>query len=308
MAARVATGAPPAPAITRLSVTAFRSYLACPFRFHLRYGRHMEPVDPDKAELDARDFGTLCHAALEAMGRDEAMRACTDPAVLRAFLIDRLDRAARARYGTELTLPLLIQFESARQRLAKAADVQARQRSEGWVIERVEWKFELALHGLTVVGKIDRIDRQETTGVVRVLDYKTSDRPVHPRQAHVRRPRRGESRNTLPDFARLDLGGEEFGWIDLQLPLYRRALAAEFGPAIQCGYFNLPKASTETAVSLWDEYDASWQAAAERCAEGVAAAVAADRFWPPAELDAREDDFASLFHQGSAASVAWEEK
>jgi ATP-dependent helicase/nuclease subunit B len=136
-----------------------------------------------------------------------------------------------------------------------------------------------------------------------VLDYKTSDQPVNPRAAHVRRPRRTEDVSALPDWSRFHAGGEDLVWIDLQLPLYRQALAAEFGPDITCGYFNLPKGATETAVAWWDEYDATWQRAAEQCAAGIAAAVAAGRFWPPAELPAREDDFASLFPHGAAASI-----
>ena len=46
----------------------------------------MAPVDPTKSELDALDFGTLCHAALEAMGREPTLRDCTDAALLRDFL------------------------------------------------------------------------------------------------------------------------------------------------------------------------------------------------------------------------------
>jgi ATP-dependent helicase/nuclease subunit B len=40
----------------------------------------------------------------------------------------------------------------------------------------------------------------------------------------------------------------------------------------------------------------------------VAAAIQAGRFWPPSETMREEDDeFATLFHHGAAASVAWEE-
>ena len=38
----------------------------------------MEPVDLAKAELDARDFGTLLHAALQVMGGDEKLAPCAD--------------------------------------------------------------------------------------------------------------------------------------------------------------------------------------------------------------------------------------
>jgi ATP-dependent helicase/nuclease subunit B len=298
-----------------LNVTAFRDYLACPFRFYLKHGLGMEAVDPEKTELDARDFGNLCHAALQTLGEDRALRDCTDEKILREALLDRLETTVRARYGGLLTLPLVVQLESARQRLRKAAAVQARERAEGWVIERVEWKFPaapaLVFAGLAVRGKIDRIDCHEGTGAVRVLDYKTSDQPATPCDAHCRRPRRDGADDARPAWARFTIGDRELVWTDLQLPLYLHALQVERGGLatsgpVQCGYFNLPKAAGETAVALWDDYSAEWQEAARRCAEGVAAAVAAGEFWPPAERSAREDeDWAGLFHQGAAASVEW---
>jgi ATP-dependent helicase/nuclease subunit B len=264
----------------------------------------MATVDPFKSELDALDFGTLCHDALEAMGQEAALRDCTDPAVLREFLLARVDRRARERYGAELTLPLLVQLESARQRLARTAEVQAEARATGWVIEHVERKFELGLGVVTVSGKIDRIERHAETGAVRVIDYKTSDKGVAPIAAHVRNARRSE---TAPEWARFAVGGKELVWTDLQLPLYLEALAGEFGVAAGAGYFNLPKAVGETGLVLWEDYDAAWRAAARRCAEGVAASVTAGIFWPPAEVAPRDEDdvFAGLFHHGTEASVAW---
>lgn len=288
----------------RVSVTAFKSYLRCPFRFYLKQALKMEAVDPLKSELDAFDFGTLCHAALEAMGREPALQDCTDAAGLREFLLRRIDRIARDRYGAELTLPLLVQLESARQRLGRAAEVQAEQRAAGWAVEQIERKFELPLGGVTVSGKIDRVERHVETGAVRVLDYKTSDRAVSPLAAHVRAARRDE---TAPAWARFSHGGKEHVWIDLQLPLYLEALAGEFGVAVGAGYINLPKAIGETALTLWEGYDAEWRAAARRCAEGVAAGVTAGIFWPPAEIPPREEEdaFAGLFHHGTADSVDW---
>lgn len=295
---------PVVPPPARVSVTAFRDYLRCPFRFYLKHALRMETVDPFKSELDALDFGTLCHAALEAMGKEAALRDCTDAAVLREFLLAQVDRRARDRHGAELTLPLLVQLESARQRLARAAEVQAAQRAAGWVIEHVERKFELALGAVTVSAKIDRVERQVETGAVRVIDYKTADKGVSPLAAHARGARRDE---TAPGWARFTAGGRELVWTDLQLPLYLEALAGEFGGATGAGYFNLPKAVGETALVLWDDYDAGWRSAARRCAEGVAAAVAAGIFWPPAEVPPRDEDeaLAGLFHRGTVASIDW---
>jgi ATP-dependent helicase/nuclease subunit B len=288
--------------LAKLSVTALRDYLACPFRFYLKHVLRMESVDPTKAELDARDFGTILHAALQVMGEDEKLRACTDEAVLRDAMLAAFERRVRARYGAILTLPLVVQFESARQRLRKAAAVQARECADGWRIERVEWSFGISLGGLNVRGKIDRIDRH-ADGRVRVLDYKTSDSPVTPAEAHLGPVRATEV--APPAWACVSIDGKVRRWIDLQLPLYRRAVAEEFGAVVECGYFNLPKAAGETAVTLWAEGPPELQAAAEACAERAAAAVAAGIFWPPVERSARNDaDWAELFHHGAAASVA----
>ena len=290
-----------APPPTRVSVTSLRAWLTCPFRFYLRHVLRMERVEPGKSELDARDFGTLLHAALQHL-TDETVRDCVDVSALQAFLLARFDEAARARYGELLTLPLMIQFQSARQRLRKTAEIQARIRTDGWRIDRVEWPFELALSGLTVRGTIDRVDRRvDDPTCVRVLDYKTSDTPATAPEAHLRSARDDDA--TRPAWQRVRIDGKERVWIDLQLPLYRRAMAAEFGAKVQCGYINLPKAAGEAALEVWEALTPDLQASAERCAEGAAAAIVAGEFWPPAEVDRDRDDWAELFHQGCADSI-----
>ncbi len=290
----------------KLAVTALPQWLACPFRFFLGRVLRLEAVDPEKMELDAMDFGTLCHAALEKMGQSEALRDCTDGKQLREFLLKELEREAADRFGRELTLPLVIQLESARQRLARAGEVQARTREEGWVIQHVERKFVLDVAGLKISGKIDRIDRHESTGAIRILDYKTSDQPAQPAEAHLRVRRREE---VVPEFAVFAGEGRARVWQNLQLPLYGRALGAEFPGEVALGYFNLPKAATDTGIALWTAYTPDVAEAAWRCATGVAEAIRAGEFWPPNEaIRAEQDEFAALFHHGAAASVAWKEE
>jgi ATP-dependent helicase/nuclease subunit B len=206
------------------------------------------------------------------------------------------------RYGKILILPLIVQVESARQRLAKLAELQAAERAAGWEIIHVERPFEIEISGLVVRGKIDRIDRHAVTGEVRVLDYKTSDKPVAPVDAHLRSIRPGED---VPEWAQLEWAGRTRAWADLQLPLYRRALAAEFPGRVTCGYFNLPKASGETMLALWDDYTIELEEAAIRCAEGACAAIRRGEFWPPNEsIRAERDECAALFHHGVEESVA----
>ncbi len=299
--------APAAPRpVSTVSVTGFRDHLACPFRFYLRHVLRMREVDPRKEELDALDFGNLVHHALEGLYHEPAMRRCTDPAAVRAFLVDRLDRRARALYGTDVPVPLLVQLESARQRLGHAARIHAGEAAAGWTIHAVERAFTCPVGPVTVTGRIDRIDMHDTTGLVRVLDYKTFDQTKTPQATHVRRMTAREAEAPPPGHARFTSpDGDDLVWTDLQLPLYRRALAPEFGEAIELGYFNLPKAATETSINLWAGFDRAWQEAADRCAEGVAAGIAAGVFWPPSEDLDYTDEFAALFHEGSAASVAW---
>jgi ATP-dependent helicase/nuclease subunit B len=236
-----------------------------------------------------------------------------DAGTLREFLLATLEHEARRRFGRDLTLPLVVQLESARQRLSRAAEVQAQTRAEGWIIDTVEQPFELGVGALVVSGKIDRIDRHEKTDAIRVLDYKTSDRPVEPWQAHLRGARRDEQ---APEFARFLYNAKDHVWVDLQLPLYLRALAAgavkpelsRAGALAECGYFNLPKAAGETGIRPWHDFTRELDEAAWRCAQGIAAAIHAGGFWPPTEaIRADDDDFASLFHHGVADSVAWKE-
>jgi ATP-dependent helicase/nuclease subunit B len=300
---------PVVPAPPRLAATGFRAWLECPFRFYLARVLRMEAVDAAKTELDVFDFGTLCHAALEAMGLEMSLRNCTDEKILRQFLLEQLERQSARRFGRNLTLPLVIQLESARQRLSRAAETQALSRAEGWVIESVERTFEVPVGDMTITGKIDRIDRHEGSGEVRVLDYKTSDRPVNPWEAHLRGVRRNELAAT---FARVMYQAKEYVWTDLQLPLYLRAVRGWEGAAgstalrIHGGYFNLPKAASETGIRPWGDYPPELDEAAWRCAEGVSAAILAGDFWPANEnIRPERDEFASLFHQGVAASVSW---
>lgn len=300
------TPPPPIQAPSRIAVTALRDWLACPFRFYLRHILNLAPLDPAKSELDERDFGTLCHGALEALGRSEEMRDCTHAARLREFLSAELDRRMRERFGKNLSLPLIIQLDSARQRLGRAAEIQARERAAGWRIVEVEKKISVEIGGLVIRGKIDRIDRHLETGAARLLDYKTSDKPASPADVHLGPPRPG----VVPEpWRRLDGMKRPRVWTDLQLPFYQLGLTAELPIAAACGYFNLPKAVGEAGIELWKDYSPELQASALDCAENVCRAIGAGAYWPPNEdFPARRDDFAALFHHGAAASVDWKER
>jgi ATP-dependent helicase/nuclease subunit B len=222
---------------------------------------------------------------------------------LREFLLAALDREARRKFGELLSLPLLVQLESARQRLSWLAEVQAAEQAKGWRIVAVEKKVTMTIAGLEVVAKVDRIDRHQETGAVRVLDYKTSDTAVNPAFAHLRPP--GQMRE-LPAWAHLEHDGKPLVWSDLQLPLYRHALAAEYPTLAEVGYFNLPKASADARLEWWEPYPRELQDSALACAAGVCRAIRAGEFWPPNErIDPARDPYAALFQREAGNSIAW---
>jgi len=274
-----------------MSVTAFRDYLACPFRFYLKHILGMQHVDDSKRVMDAMDFGTMIHHILQAMGTDEDMRSCEDAEALAAFLCDTAEAWIAARYGDRPVLPVVMALDAARQRLAETAVVQAGLVREGWEIVETEQAWETTLGGMTIKGRIDRIDRHRESGCVRLVDYKTSDRESAPVAAHLK-----ACRTDTPDYARVTVNGKQHRWADLQLPLYVLLTAPRFGdaPAVEPAYFNLPKAVSHTGVSAWAGFAPDILSSAEDCARAVAERVRRGEFLPAAgRVD--YDDFEDLF-------------
>lgn len=291
------------PPLERLSVTAFRSYLACPFRFYLKHALHMESIDTSKRELDALDFGSLVHQVVEDFGRDEAARELADPTAIHKYFSEQLRFVIATRYGSKPPLPVQVQTEIAERRLKAAALAQAVEYAAGWRIIGTESKFDGEISGLTVRGRIDRVERHEETGALRVLDYKTSGKAKSPLEVHtVRRT------DDTPDYATVDvqMKGKErpSGWVDLQLPLYYWAMETEAENGLQLGYFNLPAVGADTGVQLLEGYSPDIHANAMACAAAIVDRVQAGEFWPAREK-VRYDEFEPiLFGQVEAAAQA----
>ena len=269
------------------SVTAFRDYLACPFRFYLRRVLRMEALDDQATHLDARGFGELLHAALQRVFLQPEWRACEREDALAGELCRAAAAFARGQWGPQLSPMVALQLEVAGQRLRAAARVQAELARQGWEIQACEQKLEFELEGVTLRARVDRLDRRRDTGAWRIVDYKTSDHSDTPAAAHLAR-----ARDDTPAYALTDDNKKR--WVDLQLPLYLHALPPEHQPAAELAYFNLPKAVEDTALEVWKDCSAPLRQSAETCARGVLADIRAGRFWPPAEV-VPYDDFERLF-------------
>jgi len=286
---------------SKLSVTSFSGYLACPFRFYLKRLLGMEEVDPLKAEMDARDFGSFCHRALEriAPGSDLAREASVGK--VHGELVEALRNDVGRMYGPRPPATILLQLEVAASRMKIAAQFHVDAIAEGWEVVAVEREFgkqeEWSLGGVPITGTIDRIEKN-AAGRYRLIDYKTSAKAVTAFDAHLQALKRGEQAEDFPQWMLYELPGHSkvYRWVNLQLPIYclwaERHLAGRGN--VECGYVNLPKALGEGGYSGWGEgMDGGLLDSARRCAEGVVEAVRAGIFWPPAGK-VEYDDFESL--------------
>jgi len=299
----------PAPRpLESLSVTALRDYLACPFRFYLRHGLRMEEVDPEPRELDAMNFGTLCHAALKALTAEPGLRRSTDPVVLADFLRGEVRRVLRDSHGPRLTVPLRVQLASAEKRLAAFADWQAQSVRDGWQTIHTELSFAdligapWTLGGLEIRGRIDRVDVRGNDW--RIIDYKTSDAPRPVVEAHLgRKLSAARLADGWPAWQlHANEKGQSFAWRDLQLPLYALAVRAARGTIPEAGYFHLAKAVEDSRYEPWAQLTEPLLDEAEACALGVVDAIRRQVFWPPRDVG-RFDDFARLLSGDAAAAV-----
>ncbi len=278
--------------IHRLRVTQFRDYLNCPFRFYLGHILGMEPMESLKKEMDALDFGSGIHHALRMATESGSMNNADDPGKLGGLLGAELNRWSRERFGHRPPLQILMQMEAARRRLMAAAHEQVKLLQEGWRIINSEQDYEMTWSGFTIRGRIDRIDRNEKTGALRVIDYKTSDRKTPPIEDHL-----GSPGVNTPDYTLMDNGQRIRRWSNLQLPLYIILLQSNGldADSIDTGYFSLPKAVTESGLYLWSGFDEAVITSARKCAEGVMDHIRRRVFWPPADK-VDYDDFEHIFY------------
>ena len=159
----------------RLTPTALDQYLRCPFGFYLQevFGEH---ADDRLQELDSLAFGTLCHAALDTFAQ-KGPKDATDPEAIAAFLADAVRERLKA-FGEHLPAIIELQGEAAIERLGNFAVHQARRRAAGWRIVASEQMLQCRIKGCPTLlrGKVDRIDENETTGDLAIIDYKTWNR------------------------------------------------------------------------------------------------------------------------------------
>jgi len=277
--------------LPHISVTQFKRYLECPFRFWLACVRGLALAGDEFDELDPFHFGSLAHEVLRDFGSDESIRDTADATAIAAYLESRVRAVVADRFGPRPMATVRVQAARLRQRLESFARLQASLRQRGWRIQACELSLPDSAtidiendRAMPVSATIDRVDVHDDLGV-RLIDYKTGEAGEEPRTTH------GPTRE-----------GE---WLDLQLPMYHHLYCRFVDGAIasdrvELAYITLPKKpeDVDLIVAGWsrDELESAMQ-----CAREVVMGIRAGKF-EPRDVRPERDPFAIICQTTSFAS------
>lgn len=246
-----------------LSVSAFKTYLQCPFRFYLKHVLRLQEASDARRDMSAWLFGEVVHEVLDDFGRQGPIDSI-DPHEISEYCVGSLKRTAAARFGEHALPAVQIQLVQIERMLSAFAVAQASRAQQGWRIRLVEQQATCSLsvdgEPMQITGRIDRIDQHEESGEWTILDYKTSREAKDPGPTHR---------------------GKDGTWHDLQLPLYRHLSATLGIRDTELGYFAVPTNNPcRVTVLAWEEEQ--FQAADQKIHD-VIRAIRRREFWPPKE-------------------------
>ena len=181
--------------VNRLSASAYEDLRRCPYRFFALRQLKLKEPDELESELGKRDFGNWLHELLNIFHDTLKTSPAHDLPAQAAMINIAAERATKALGLSESEfLPFAAIWPRVREGyLAWLADHDA----TGAVFDAGEVWRETPLGSLTLVGKIDRIDRQPD-GHTLLIDYKTE-----PRTTTTDRIKSGQEDTQLPFYAAL---------------------------------------------------------------------------------------------------------
>lgn len=296
----------------RLSASAIDTWLKCPFSYLLQYGVGMNRIR-EKTELEANDFGTLVHRALELYAREQLDRSARGLAQLHVesdivASLANIMQGLRASYGARPSVNVRLQLDAAEERLKCFARIQARWADEGWIV-RAEPEYGFIARpfkdedgcDVPVKGSVDRIDWKEGVGF-RLIDYKTWDTHVGASGRIIKKgvaQAEHAARLGLPVLNPAAEPKDRKRFLSVQLPLYGRCLEkadeAKFKDQIADYCYVILGATRADSVVLGSAFDQGpFEAVRQgktKLADHVACALDTARvairrirgnyFWPP---------------------------
>lgn len=159
--------------VTQLSATAYDDLRRCPYRFFaLRQLRLQEPDELD-GELEKRDFGNWLHGLLRHFHEALEASPTADENLRRSMLDAAADRSLREMALSESEF---LPFAAAWSRVREGYLIWLTgHEAEGAKFLAAEAEREMPLGNITLIGKIDRLDRA-ADGSTLVIDYKAEAR------------------------------------------------------------------------------------------------------------------------------------
>lgn len=172
--------APAAPQLSlkRVSASAYSDLRRCPYRYFALQLLGLKETDELEAELDKRDFGLWLHAVLKHFHDQLKDLGHADAATLVSLLDAAADQTTQSqRLAEDEFLPFMAAWPGVRDGYLKWHQANE---LEGARFDVAEQWLEQALGPLTLVGRVDRIDKVHAPGsgsdredVALVIDYKT---------------------------------------------------------------------------------------------------------------------------------------
>ena len=273
---------PPKERIERktMSPTRLDQYVRCPFNFFLQetFGGSS---DDNAQELDGMTFGTLCHEALDRFAKN-GPKDSTDGDEIADWLEQEM-RILLGAYGTNLPAIIELQGEAAIARLRNFASVQAERRRAGWRIVAAEQSLECRIKSSNTLlrGKVDRIDENERTGELAIIDYKTWEAP----------------RNDVAS---------------LQLPIYRAMVQCNSRYAARAAdakamYCILARRAEDTMFDDAHAFGSAGQSEAEDLVVDILDRIARGIFYPPSKESDWARDYGGIIWESPEQGVdsAW---
>lgn len=281
--------------LEKISVTAFKEYISCPYRFWLKYVLGLQVVEEGETELNPKLFGTLVHKTVERFGNNRSVRESCNVQEIQQALSNTLDAVVNDFFGDSLSGMVRVQVELARYRLNLIGSHQAKNVEEGWRILCSERYLRKELHveggSMIISGCIDRVDIHGD-GRIRVLDYKT-----------------GATTANADHFKERD--GQ---WINLQLPLYRFLLSEipeleEYDTSndnVTLGYFRIGDQESTIGIDLLDLPESAMDVVDDIIASTVCSILNGEfSDTPRVPAPKYSDDFAWICQDNSIVEESW---
>lgn len=161
--------------VKRLSSSAYDKLRTCPYQFFALQQLGLQEEDELEDELGKRDFGLWLHAVLSRFHEQKKQTPVGD-LIARTAMLNIASEAVTQSMGlpVDAFLPWALMWPKVRDGYLNWL---SSHEAQGWQFDQAETWQEIPLGALTLVGRIDRVDRAGD-GTLMVLDYKTENTGV----------------------------------------------------------------------------------------------------------------------------------